>query len=121
MLAVVTDGARLREPGDDPRRPPSRRQADFPARSVTPPKPPKSSKAFISQHYLLRAPPTLVVNADVDAEGCQLLSDASGRRVQVVRHPQEAAAAGSRWPNPMPVSRSHAASRRGLADRARGR
>ena len=48
-------------------------------------------EAFISQHYAAQpCPPTLVVNADIDAEEVgQFLSEASGRRVQIVRHPQE--------------------------------
>jgi excinuclease ABC subunit C len=48
-------------------------------------------EAFISQHYLIQpCPPTLVVNVEVDAEELSaLLSDASGRRVQVIRHPHD--------------------------------
>jgi excinuclease ABC subunit C len=48
-------------------------------------------EAFISQHYVIQpCPPTLVVNADVDAEELSvMLSDASGRRVQIVRHPHD--------------------------------
>ncbi|HTN48109.1 MAG TPA: excinuclease ABC subunit UvrC [Burkholderiaceae bacterium] len=48
-------------------------------------------EAFISQHYTAQpCPPTVVVNADIDAEEVgQFLSGASGRRVQIVRHPQE--------------------------------
>ena len=47
--------------------------------------------AFISQHYLTQpVPPTLIVNADVDADELSaMLSEASGRRVLLVRHPQE--------------------------------
>jgi excinuclease ABC subunit C len=48
-------------------------------------------EAFISQHYLAQSPPpTLVVNADVDAdELAALLSEAAGRRVQLIRHPHD--------------------------------
>jgi excinuclease ABC subunit C len=48
-------------------------------------------EAFISQHYVIQpCPPTLVVNADVDAEELSvMLSDSSGRRVQIVRHPHD--------------------------------
>ena len=45
----------------------------------------------MSQHYLTQpVPPTLVINADVDVDELSaMLSEASGRRVQLVRHPQE--------------------------------
>ncbi len=48
-------------------------------------------EAFISQHYVIQpCPPTLVVNADVDAEELAvMLSDSSGHRVQIVRHPHD--------------------------------
>ena len=48
-------------------------------------------EAFVSQHYDgLPVPGTLIVNADVDAEGfAQLLSEIAERRIQVVRQPQE--------------------------------
>ncbi len=92
VLAVVTDGAHScvnlamirggRHLGDKP---------NFPARSGDAAEAAEILEAFISQHYLLQQPPpTLVVNADVDTEELSaLLSDASGRRVQIVRHPQE--------------------------------
>jgi excinuclease ABC subunit C len=92
VLAVVTDGAHAcvnlamirggRHLGDKP---------NFPARAGDAADAAEILEAFISQHYLLQpCPPTLVVNADVDAEELSaLLSDAAGRRVQVVRHPQE--------------------------------
>lgn len=48
-------------------------------------------EAFVSQHYDgLPVPGTLIVNAEVDAEGfAQLLSEIAERRIQVVRQPQE--------------------------------
>ena len=92
VLAVVTEGAHAcvnlamirggRHLGDKP---------NFPARSGEGTEPAEILEAFISQHYLTQpVPPTLVINADVDAEElAAMLSEASGRRVQLVRHPQE--------------------------------
>ena len=92
VLAVVTEGACAcvnlamirggRHLGDKP---------NFPARSGDGMEPAEILEAFISQHYLTQpVPPTLVVNADVDVEELgAMLSEASGRRVQLVRHPQE--------------------------------
>jgi excinuclease ABC subunit C len=78
-LAMIRGGRHL---GDKP---------NFPARADDAADAAEILEAFISQHYSLQpCPPTLVVNADVDAEELSaLLSDASGRRVQVVRYPQE--------------------------------
>jgi excinuclease ABC subunit C len=78
-LAMVRGGRHL---GD---------KASFPARSAEAVEADEVLEAFISQHYALQPPPPLiVVNADIDApEVAALLSEASGRRVQVVRHPQE--------------------------------
>jgi len=78
-LAMVRGGRHL---GDKP---------NFPARSAEDVEPAEILEAFISQHYLSQAcPPTLVVNADVDAdELAEILSESQGRRVQIVRHPQE--------------------------------
>ncbi len=66
-------------------------KASFPVRSGESADGAEVLEAFISQHYAdLPCPPTLFVNADVDAaELAALLSEASGRRVQIVRHPQE--------------------------------
>jgi excinuclease ABC subunit C len=66
-------------------------KASFPVRSAEAADPAEILEAFISQHYAEQpCPPTLVVNAEVDAaELSDLLSEASGRRVQIVRHPQE--------------------------------
>ena len=92
VLAVVSEGAHAcvnlamirggRHLGDKP---------NFPARSGEGTEPAQILEAFISQHYLAQpVPPTLVVNADVDADELSaMLSEASGRRVQLVRHPQE--------------------------------
>jgi excinuclease ABC subunit C len=92
VLAVVTDGVHAcvnlamirggRHLGDKP---------NFPARTGDVTEPAQILEAFISQHYLTQTvPPTLVVNADVDADELStMLSEASGRRVQIVRHPQE--------------------------------
>jgi len=92
VLAVVCDGAHAcvnlamirggRHLGDKP---------NFPARIGEGIEPAEILQAFISQHYLTQpVPPTLVVNADVDTdELATMLSDASGRRVQIVRQPQE--------------------------------
>jgi excinuclease ABC subunit C len=78
-LAMVRGGRHL---GDKP---------NFPSRTGEPADAAEVLEAFISQHYVLQpCPPTLVVNADVDAEELSvMLSDASGRRVQVVRHPHD--------------------------------
>jgi excinuclease ABC subunit C len=78
-LAMVRGGRHL---GDKP---------SFPARAGEVAEPGEILEAFISQHYATQpCPPTVVVNADVDAEEvATFLSEASGRRVQVVRHPQE--------------------------------
>ena len=92
VIAVVTDGPHAcvnlamirggRHLGDKPH---------FPARTGEGIDSAEILEAFISQHYLTQAvPPTLVVNADVDTDELStMLSDASGRRVQLVRHPQE--------------------------------
>ncbi|MBC8119746.1 MAG: excinuclease ABC subunit UvrC, partial [Burkholderiaceae bacterium] len=92
VIAVVTDGPHAcvnlamirggRHLGDKPH---------FPARTGEGTDPAEILEAFISQHYLTQAvPPTLVVNADVDTDELStMLSDASGRRVQLVRYPQE--------------------------------
>jgi excinuclease ABC subunit C len=66
-------------------------KASFPVRSAEAADPAEILEAFISQHYAEQpCPPTLVINSDVDvAELADLLSEASGRRVQIVRHPQE--------------------------------
>jgi excinuclease ABC subunit C len=66
-------------------------KALFPSRSGDSTGAAEILEAFISQHYAAQpCPPTLVVNADIDAEEVgQFLSEASGRRVQIVRHPQE--------------------------------
>jgi len=78
-LAMVRGGRHL---GDKP---------NFPSRTGESADAAEVLEAFISQHYVLQpCPPTLVVNADVDAEELSvMLSDASGRRVQVVRHPHD--------------------------------
>jgi excinuclease ABC subunit C len=78
-LAMVRGGRHL---GDKP---------NFPARTGEVAEPAEILEAFISQHYAAQpCPPTLIVNADIDAaEVAAFLSEASGRRVQVVRHPQE--------------------------------
>ena len=92
VLAVVTDGGLAcvnlamirggRHLGD---------KAIFPARSGDAVERGEILEAFISQHYAAQpCPPTIVVNADIDAEDVgAFLSEASGRRVQLVRHPQE--------------------------------
>jgi excinuclease ABC subunit C len=66
-------------------------KANFPARSGEAADAAEILEAFIWQHYALQpCPPTIVVNADVDADEVgTFLSEASGRKVQVVRHPQE--------------------------------
>ncbi|MGE5712667.1 MAG: excinuclease ABC subunit UvrC [Betaproteobacteria bacterium] len=66
-------------------------KASFPVRSGEAADGAEVLEAFISQHYAAQAcPPTLFVNADVDIpELAAVLSEASGRRVQIVRHPQE--------------------------------
>ncbi|HSQ09666.1 MAG TPA: excinuclease ABC subunit UvrC [Burkholderiaceae bacterium] len=92
VLAVVTDGGLAcvnlamirggRHLGD---------KAIFPARSGDVVEHGEILEAFISQHYAVQpCPPTIVVNADIDADDVSaFLSEASGRRVQLVRHPQE--------------------------------
>ncbi|MGH6609569.1 MAG: excinuclease ABC subunit UvrC, partial [Burkholderiaceae bacterium] len=92
VLAVATDGPHAcvnlamvrggRHLGDKP---------NFPARTGEATEPAEILEAFISQHYLTQTvPPTLVVNADVNVDELSaILSEASGRRVQLVRHPQE--------------------------------
>jgi len=66
-------------------------KASFPVRSAEAADPGEILEAFVSQHYAEQpCPPTLVVNAEIDAaELSELLSEASGQRVQIVRHPQE--------------------------------
>lgn len=78
-LAMVRGGRHL---GDKP---------NFPARLSEGSEPAEVLEAFISQHYLTQTvPPTLVINADVDTDELSaILSEAAGRRVQIVRHPQE--------------------------------
>jgi excinuclease ABC subunit C len=78
-LAMVRGGRHL---GDKP---------NFPSRVGESADAAEVLEAFISQHYVIQpCPPTLVVNADVDAEELSvMLSDASGRRVQLVRHPHD--------------------------------
>jgi len=78
-LAMVRGGRHL---GDRP---------NFPSRVGESADAAEVLEAFISQHYVIQpCPPTLVVNADVDAEELSvMLSDSSGRRVQIVRHPHD--------------------------------
>ena len=78
-LAMVRGGRHL---GDKP---------NFPARAAEAADASDVLEAFISQHYLVQpCPPTLVVNADVAAEELsELLSESSGRRVQLIRHPHD--------------------------------
>ena len=78
-LAMVRGGRHL---GDKP---------NFPARVGEAADATEVLEAFISQHYLVQLPPpTLVVNVDVDAEELsELLTESSGRRVQVIRHPHD--------------------------------
>ncbi|MGZ8981822.1 MAG: excinuclease ABC subunit UvrC [Burkholderiaceae bacterium] len=78
-LAMVRGGRHL---GDKP---------NFPARAGEAAGVAEVLEAFISQHYLVQpCPPTLVVNVDVDAEELsELLTESSGRRVQVIRHPHD--------------------------------
>ena len=78
-LAMVRGGRHL---GDKP---------NFPARVGEAADAAEVLEAFISQHYLVQQPPpTLVVNVDVDAEELSaLLTESSGRRVQVIRHPHD--------------------------------
>jgi len=78
-LAMVRGGRHL---GDRP---------NFPSRVGESADAAEVLEAFISQHYVVQpCPPTLVVNAEVDAEELAvMLSDASGRRVQIVRHPHD--------------------------------
>jgi excinuclease ABC subunit C len=78
-LAMVRGGRHL---GDKP---------NFPSRIGESADAGEVLEAFISQHYAIQpCPPTLVVNADVDVEELSLmLSDAAGRRVQLVRHPHD--------------------------------
>ncbi len=78
-LAMVRGGRHL---GDKP---------NFPARAAESADAAEVLEAFISQHYLVQpCPPTLVVNAEVDAEELsELLTASSGRRVQVIRHPHD--------------------------------
>ncbi len=47
-------------------------------------------EAFLSQHYVDKAiPPTLIINCEFDApELLMLLSEQSGRKINVLRHPQ---------------------------------
>jgi excinuclease ABC subunit C len=92
VLAVITDGGLAcvnlamirggRHLGD---------KAIFPARSGDVVERGEILEAFISQHYAAQpCPPTIIVNADIDADDVSaFLSEASGRRVQLVRHPQE--------------------------------
>jgi excinuclease ABC subunit C len=78
-LAMVRGGRHL---GDKP---------NFPARAAEAADASEVLEAFVSQHYLVQpCPPTLVVNVDVEAEELsELLSESSGRRVQVIRHPHD--------------------------------
>jgi excinuclease ABC subunit C len=92
ILAVVLDGGHAcvnlamvrggRHLGDKP---------NFPARAGEAADAAEVLEAFISQHYVAQSPPpTVVVNADVDAdELAALLSETAGRRVQLIRHPHD--------------------------------
>jgi excinuclease ABC subunit C len=112
VLAVATDGGQAcvnlamirggRHLGD---------KANFPMRTGETADPADVLEAFISQHYSAQpCPPTIVVNADIDADEMgTFLSGASGRRVQLVRHPQESR---RRW-----LEMAEANARLGLARR----
>jgi excinuclease ABC subunit C len=78
-LAMIRGGRHL---GDKP---------SFPARSGEAAEPAEVLEAFIAQHYAAQpCPPLVIVNADIDLEEtAAFLSEAAGRRVQLVRHPQE--------------------------------
>ena len=66
-------------------------KANFPARAGEDLSPAEILEAFMSQHYLAQpCPSILVINADIDADdAAQWLSQLAGRKVQIVRHPQE--------------------------------
>jgi excinuclease ABC subunit C len=92
VLAVVADGGHVcvnlamirggRHLGDKP---------SFPARNGEAADTAEVLEAFIAQHYTVQpCPPLVIVNADIDVdETAVFLSEAAGRRVQIVRHPQE--------------------------------